>query len=228
MMQKPSYFLTQPPADWGAETLSSFESLFAQAMEQGAESSIAYSLLAPKWQFLCYLCECKNIVLHGSGSPDIAEFEPRQSNDVAEFGDRRAIYAASDGIWAMYFAIVDREGYITSLVNSCIRILDPTGKSEPYYYFSVNGDALPRYPWRTGTIYLLPRDSFEQQPPIQNKGLTIEAAQWASLSPVKPLAKLLVTPEDFPFLSQIAPHDPATLRKRAIADPEGFPWLDEA
>ena len=223
----PSYFLTQPQADWGAETIASFDALFAKAIEHGADTPLVYDLTAPKWQFLNYLCEQKHIVLHGSGNPHIAEFEPRQSNDVSEFGNRRAVYAASDGIWAMYFAIVDRDNHITSLMNVCFRLQEACDKSEPYYFFSVNGDALPHSPWRTGTLYLLPKETFEQQPPMFYHGVQIESAQWASLVPVKPLAKLTIEPYDFPFLDQIVPQDPSIIRERAKIDPDGFPWMDE-
>jgi hypothetical protein len=41
------------------------------------------------------------------------------------------------------------------------------------------------------------------------------------------LAKLSVEPEDFPFLGQVTGHDPALLRERALADPEGFPWRED-
>lgn len=47
-------------------------------------------------------------MLHGTGEPDIALFEPRQPEDLSEFGGRRAVFAAMDGIWPMYFAILDR------------------------------------------------------------------------------------------------------------------------
>jgi hypothetical protein len=224
-MQIPCCFLTRPEADWGAETIASFERLFAQALEDRG-AAIDYRLPAPKWQFLCHLCEHKAIVLHGSGETEITELAPRQSADAAEFGNRRAVYAASDGIWAMYFAIVDRRR-VTSLINACVRVAEPSGRSGPYYFFSVNRDALPYNPWRSGMIYLLPRHSFEPQPLQQYRGAMVEIAQWASRVPVKPLAKLAVAPEDFPFLGQIRPHDPAVIQARAAADPEGFPWLDE-
>jgi hypothetical protein len=214
--------------DLDAQTIASFEKLFADAVEHGEGQEIPYDLAAPKWQFLCYLCDEKNILMHGSGDANIEMFEPRQSNDVFEFGNRRAVYAASDGIWAMYFAIVDRDRYVTSLMNACFRVVNADGsKSGPYYFFSVNGDALPHKPWRQGTIYLLPRDTFEQQPNQVARGITGEIAQWASLTEVRPLAKLAVGPDDFPFLSQIVPHDPQVIRERALSDPEGFPWLDE-
>ncbi len=227
MIEIPPYFLPQPAADWGVETLTSFERLFTQSVEAGAGAEMDYSLSAPKWQFLCYLCERKNLVLHGSGRTDIAEFEPRQSNDVNEFGNRRAVYAASDGLWAMYFAIVDRANHVTSLVNSCFRVIEEGKRSAPYYFFSINGDALPHSPWRKGAVYLLPGDSFERQPNDDYRGAEIELAHWASLVPVRPLAKLAVGPEDFPLLAQILPHDPAVVRARALANPDGFPWLDE-
>jgi hypothetical protein len=165
-------------------------------------------------------------VLHGSGQPGIRVFEPRQSNDLSEFGNRRAVYAASDGIWPIYFAVMDREGGVTSLVNACAWLVGADGgRSGPYYYFSINADALSRRPWRHGTIYILPRVTFEQQPPLHAQGLQVEVAQWASLVPVRPLARLAVEPEDFPFLAQIHAHDPRVLRERAARDPDGFPWL---
>ncbi|MCX6046696.1 MAG: hypothetical protein NT075_16450 [Chloroflexi bacterium] len=228
MTQLASYFLTQPLADWGADTIAAFEQLFAEAVEPGIGAEIAYTLPMPKWQFLCYLCDHKPIVLHGSGNLEIDEFEPRQSNDINEFGNRQAIYAASDGIWPIYFAIVDRDNYVTSLINGCFRIVETAAGNWPsYYFFSINGDALPRDPWRKGMIYLLPRTSFEQQPRQHHQGRELDVAQWASPISVKPLAKLAVGPEDFPFLTQIRPHDPAVIGARARANPDNFPWLDE-
>ncbi len=237
-MQLPSYYLPRPDADWGAETIASFEQLYTQAVEPGTGEWIDYRLPAPKWQFLCHLCDRRHVVLHGSGNPDIAEFEPRQSNDMNAFGNRRAVYAASDGIWAMFFAIADRDHGVTSLGSACFHVVEPGQESGPhsgtysgtysgpYYLFSINGDALPHAPWRNGTIYILPGETFERQPHVRLRGVEVDSAQWASLVPVRPLARLAVAPEDFPFLAQIHPHDPAVIRERALADPDGFPWVD--
>jgi hypothetical protein len=219
-------FLPQPPAHWEAETIACFERLFATTLEGSTGALIDYRLPVPKWQFLSYLCEHKNIVLHGSGKADIDTFEPRKANDVEAFGNRCAVYAASDGIWPIFFAIVARERNVTSLVNGCFRVVEASGRSGWHYYFSINGDALLHKPWRTGTIYLLPADTFEPQPRQRYRGMEIEIPQWASLVDVRALARLGVTPEDFPFLSHIHPHDPAIIRQRAQADPDGFPWHD--
>ena len=217
--------------DLNGEKVAAFERLFADITErskQGEIVDIDYDLPAPKWQFLNWLCDTKDVLVHGSGNSDIEEFEPRQSDDVFEFGNRRAVYAASDGIWAMYFAIVDRDGPVRSLMNACVRLIDEDGsRSDPYYFFSINGDALPLDPWRQGTIYLLPRDTFEQEPPSEMRGIPYETQQWASLVAVKPIGKIAAGPEDFPFLSQMYPHDPEVIRERATRDPEGFPWFDD-
>lgn len=227
-MELPPYFKKRPEAQHDAGTIALFEELYESAVKHGAGDEIDYSLDAPKWQFLCYLSDTKGTLLHGSGNPGIAEFEPRQSNDTSEFGNRRAVYAASDGIWPIYFAVMDRDRYVTSLMNACFRISEGDGKwSDPYYFFSINEDALPYKPWRTGTVYVLPRDGFQQQPPDDYRGVEMEIAQWASPVAVKPLAKLTVQPEDFPFLDNIYAHDPKVIQQKAALDRDGFPWLDD-
>jgi hypothetical protein len=218
----------RPPVELTPEDVASFERLYTEEVEHGTGAEIAYDLLAPKWQFLCYLTDNKGVLVHGSAKQDIEEFEPRQADDVGEFGSRKAVYAASDALWAMYFAVTDRSRGVNSLHNASFRVVQEDGrKSEPYYFFSINSDALPHQPWCNGTIYILPRKGFEAQPPGTLRGMTGEIPQWASLEPVRPLARLNVTPADFPFLAKVRGHDHAVLRERIMRDPEGFPWVDE-
>jgi hypothetical protein len=208
------------------ETLAAFDELFEAARETGG--TIEYRLAAPRWQFLCHLADSKEVVLHGSGNPAIEEFEPRQSNDVNAFGDRKAVYAAGDGLWPMYFAILDRERFPMSLINAASRIeLGGGRRSEPYYFFSISASALAQRPFRRGSIYLLPRTRFEQQGPIPFGGRTAWVPQWASLVPVRPIARLEVGPEDFPLLDRLRGHDDESTFARARANPDGFPWLEE-
>ena len=227
-MQHPDYFLTRPPLDLTSTMRAAFARLYAEIMRLGHGQDVNYTLAAPKWQFLSWLCDTQDILLHGSGNPDIQEFEPRKSDDLNEFGDRQAVYAASDGIWPIYFAIVDRDRSVRSLINGCSRVLGPDGtRSDPYYFFSIDDDVLPHQPWRFGTIYILPRAGFTQQAPASYRGMTVEIAQWASPNPVRPLARMTVGPADFPFLAQIRGHDMAVVSRRAARDPSGFPWVDE-
>jgi hypothetical protein len=115
-----------------------------------------------------------------------------------------------------------------SLINSSMRLGLPDGRqTDPYYFFSISDKALVQRPFRTGTIYLLPRAGFVQQPPLRSGGREIHLAHWASRAPVRPLARFTVRPEDFPFLARMRGHDDETTFARARADPDGFPWVDE-
>src|SRR5262245_39046029 len=227
-MLLPDYWLTRPSVSFDDRAQLAFDELLKTTLASGGCPTIPYTLPWPKWQFLCHIADHHDIALHGSGDPDIALFEPRQSNDLGEFGNQKAVYAASDGLWAMFFAIVDRER-TRSVTNACVRLADPTGTIHgPYYVFSVSQSALPGQPWRTGTVYLLPRQTFTTQPPLTFGPNEVHIAQLASLVPVQPLAKLTITPADFPFLLQIRGHDDDRLQEYATALQTGAPWPDDA
>lgn len=227
-MNLPDYWMTRPKADFDEETRTAFDELLASTLSLGGCPTIQFSLSSAKWQFLCHVADHHDIALHGSGDPDIALFEPRQANDLTEFGAQKAVYAASDGLWAMFFAIVDRER-VSSITNACVRVEDPTGAIHgPFYVFSVSQSALPDQPWRTGTVYLLPRKTFMTQAPMEADSNRVHIAQLASLEPVQPLAKLTVLPTDFPFLAQIRGHDDQRLQEYATALQTGAPWPDES
>ncbi len=227
-MQLPAYWLPRPAFTLDRATRAAFDALLERAIASGPATPIEYSLDAPKWQFLCYIAEERGIALHGSGNPNIARFEPNQPGDVNEFGAQLAVYAAADGIWPMYFAIVDRERYPTSLVNGCIRVATPdSALSEPYYLFSVGRHILGHRPWRQGTVYLLPKESFVAEPPFDVGPVAIHTAQLASPVPVTPLAKLAIGPEDFPFLAEMRAHDDERLAIYGEAIRSAAPWPDE-
>lgn len=223
-MLLPDYWLPRPSMKLDESTRNAFDALLNTTLSTGGCPTIQYTLPWPKWQFLCYLADQQEMALHGSGDPNITLFEPRQPQDLTEFGNQKAIYAAADGLWAMFFAIVDRER-VGSIANACIRLADEAGTLHgPYYIFSVSQTALPHQPWRTGTVYLLPRHSFLVQPPITLNGTEVHIAQLASLTPVPPVAKLTVTPADFPFLAQIRGHEDQRLQEYATAMQTGAPW----
>ena len=223
-MMLPDYWLKRPSLNFDDKTQIAFDELLKTTLSIGGCPAIDFTLPLPKWQFLCYVADHHDIALHGSGDPDIALFEPRQANDLTEFGNQKAIYAASDGLWAMFFAIIDRER-LRSITNACIRLVDETGTFHgPYYVFSVSQFALASQPWRTGSVYLLPGGTFTAQPPLAFGSHEVHIAQLASTVPVQPLAKLTVTPADFPFLMQIRGHDDDRLQEYATALQTGAPW----
>jgi hypothetical protein len=206
-------------------TRSDFERLFARVKAEGTNARIDYALPAPKWQFLCYLADQLGVILHGTGDPDIQVFEPRPSSDLTEFGAQTAVYAAGDGLWALFFAILDRENYPMATTNACVRLVDAVGQvSEPCYVFSISQPALRQQPWRKGTVYLLPGDTFINQPSLSFGPYEVRIPQLASLVSVKPFAHLEVAPQDFPFLKDIRGIDDSRLAEYGQALQAGAPW----
>jgi hypothetical protein len=224
-MDTPSFLLPRPCFDKSPEMVAAFDNLF-QSTPIGA--LIDYSLPFPKWQFLSYLCETKNLVLHGSQNLEIGQVEPRQANDKKAFSNQVAIYATTDGIFVIYFAILNRRKHPEmTLFNTCFQArISPDQFSEPLYFFSITQSVLIQKPWCTGAIYILPRQFFIQESTQQAQGTEIIFSHWISSQSAQPIAKLLVEPDDFPFLDQIRGHNNEKLTQLASANPNGFPWLD--
>ena len=225
-MELPDYWLTRPSAVIEPEAVRAFDELWASTCVRGAGTLVEYDLPWPKWQFVCHLTDRLGLAAHGSGDPSIEEFEPRQPSDLTEFGNRRMVYAASDAIWAMFFAVVDRDR-VDTIGNAAVRIEEDGLTTGPFYVFAVSRSALPLRPWRTGTLYLLPRDPFEQQPSMPFGRATVRFEQLASPQPVRPLAKLTIAPDDFPFLADVRGLDDARLQEYADAMMTGSPWPEE-
>ena len=224
-MQPLDFLLPRPSIEFTSVKKKAFDRLWRSSHKEGF---IDYNLPYPKWQFLSYLCTMDELVLHGSQNKNIGVVEPRQANDQRAFSNQRAIYATTDGIWVIYFAILDREKYPQmSLFNSCLQTRLLTNElSEPLYFFSISHSALIQKPWCEGAIYILPRQSFHQEDPQQMQGAEIIFPHWISSAPVNPMAKVLVQPKDFPFLDQIHGHHDQKLVQLAASKPDGFPWPD--
>ena len=177
------------------------------------------------WKFLVGLADRRLIAFHGTGNPGIESFERRRPIDFAPFGDQEAVFATSDPIWAMFYAIVDRDNHDTTLNNGCIVVLDSEGRpGTPHYYFSVGRRAVQKQPWRSGYVYFLPADTFVEQAAGEYAGLSARILQLASPVPVAPLARLRVAPADFPFLAQIRGHEDERLAEYAQAVMTAGPW----
>lgn len=177
-----------------------------------------------RWKLLSALADRRRIAFHGTGDGDIDSFEPRQPIDFAPFGDQKAVFATSDPVWAMFYAIVDRDRHEITLNNGCIFLLDPPGP--PHYFFSISSGVLPEQPWRSGYVYLLPAETFVEQPGGEYGGYQARIPQLASPVPVEPFARLRVSPGDFPFLGQIRGHDDRRLSEYAQAVMAAAPWPD--
>jgi hypothetical protein len=228
LVQLPSYWLPRPRADTNPETRRAFDAIWRSALDKGSSPLIEVPLPAPKWQFLCHLDDELGLAFHGSTRPDIEVFEPRQAEDLREFGNQKAVYAAGDGIWAMFFAVVDRRR-VRTVMNACIRLAVPGGEvGPPLYVFSISRAAKAKEAWRQGTVYVLPRESFVLQPPFPFGDYRVQIPQLASFVPVRPLARITVDPSDLPFLAKVRSHEDDRLEEYTRALETGSPWPGEA
>jgi hypothetical protein len=228
----PDYWIERPPLNWSPSAEAAIEAFLAAIDESQSIPLDVNALLrghdefAP-WELLSGVAERRRIAFHGTGDATVESFEPRQPVDFAPFGDQKAVFATSDPIWAMFYAIVDRDSHDITLNNGCIVVLDANGDpGTPHYYFSISRATLPQRPWRTGYVYLLPIEGFVEQAAGPYGGQVARVPQLASPAPVRPLARMQVSPSDFPFLAQIRGHDDERLSEYAQAVMAAAPWPD--
>ncbi len=226
-MPIPEYWLERPKFELMKAHKEELEHLYQDILKNPNAPWIEH-VPVPKWVFLCWLVEEKSVLLHGSSNPDISLFEPRapDAKDDDEFSQQTAVFAASEGIWPMFYAILDR-GLRPRFLNSAVRLELLDGWSDTRYFFSVNDVVFKQNPWREGAVYILPKEGFVLEPPNEVAGgFTVQDPHWANVNLVKPLAKLKILPRDFPFLAQVRGHDNDVVQARAKANPSGFPWLE--
>jgi hypothetical protein len=225
----PDYWIERPPlraaraAEAAADAFLELADASAGMQLLDVDAFLRETPRVVRWQFLCNLAARRRIAFHGTRDPQIERFEPREPLDFAPFGQQRAVFATSDPIWAMFYAIVDRDRYGLTLNNGCL-VLEHSG--DAYYYFSVSRQALSLRPWRTGYLYLLPADSFVEQPGAVYAGYRARVPQLASPVAVTPFARLRVEPRSFPFLRRIRGHDDERLGDYAQAVMAAAPWPD--
>jgi len=194
-------FLPEPTWAPNEERRRAFEALFLKAFSLGLEQPIDYTLPYPRHEFLRYLVAQQDVVLYGSNQPDIIVIEPQEQYDLS--GQRmRGVIATGDGIWPIFHAILDREQYTGSVRSGAFVVKITRAQERRYYYFSLNPTLHNLRPWRTGMVYILPRPAFT---PLSSS--VVRYDEWVCPKPVRPIAKIAVTPQDFPFLHQVSAHE---------------------
>jgi hypothetical protein len=201
----PGYGLAAPDVAPDADRDARFASL-ARHMADGAE--LDWSLPYPKHEFVRWLGSLDRFIFHGSNKTTIDEFLPVRTSmelyDLGQRGNLGATYGTHDGLWAMFFAVVDRSKIQGSIRNGVTTFAAPDGRTVDRYQFSIDARALPDRPFTTGALYVLPRDTFRRLPMWPDGPASNE---WASVEPVRPLGRLAIAPDDFPFLEAIGAHD---------------------
>jgi hypothetical protein len=168
----------------------------ADALLAGEDVSIP----EPRLEFLRWLAEHRPVVFHGSPRDDLTELSTeRRSRDATAWGDQQAVYASSDPVWAIYFACLRRDRGFTGTKNGSMG--KPGGPLYPrrYFFLHNHGSASPGR-LGPGSLYMLPPDTFVADAPLLG---VLDTAHLVSHVPVRPLARIDVTPEDFPFRDRI-------------------------
>ncbi len=180
-----------------------FNRLFNTWLPVRAERPIEYDLPYPKIDFLNYLCDWRGLVVHGSNLPDLKTLEPiRSSHDVTEFGNRPQIFASPDAVWALWFAILDREKCRRTR-NGCVAI-GSGARREKYYHFELESALKDQFPFTAGTLYFARAEDIPSRHRIRALAFFGgEYEEWGSETPVKPVAQIRVEPADFPYLDQV-------------------------
>ncbi len=207
----PGSGLAAPPLVIDEDIERRYRALFDEITTTQDGRTIDDDLPTPPTPFVQWLMARDTVIFHGSNRRDIDEFRPvRASMELGDTGGRGnlgAVYGTHDGLWSMFFAVVDRRRLEGSIRNGVIRY-QSADETLDLYHFSIHHELLEHAPFTTGALYLLPRGSFERLPFYPGGPLSNE---WASHEPVRPLARLTIRPEDFPFLSKIGGHDDSVL-----------------
>ena len=188
-------FVRTPPMACDVERDSAFDELLEGVLQNNLET-IPYTLPYPKHEFLIHLSKKDKYLMHGSPQGDIRVFEPRAQTTF--YGKQvKAVFASSDGIWSMFFAILDRT-LLSQYRNGCFSV-DKNSAIRNRYFFSVPAGMLERNPWVHGFVYVLPELGFKQSDTPN---------EWICPQSVVPLTKLHVIHSDFPFLARITEYKP--------------------
>lgn len=200
--------LTQPTVDLD-RIAEDCERQWAQA----SGGDLDYRIDVPKWQFLHYLVERHQVVLHGSPTPGIDVLTPRsRSWGGGRTSGQPGVFAVDHALFAMYFAIMDN-GKVSYKSNGIWTSKRPDGSAVRSFRLAIEFAGLAARPFHDGTIYILPAETFTMM------------GELTSLVPVRPYARLAISPSDHPVLEHIWGSDVGPLSTQFG---DRFPFLRDA
>ncbi|MBI1296287.1 hypothetical protein GC175_15130 [bacterium] len=202
--------LLAPPLHLDAAKEAAFAALLADILA-GEIDWIDDRLHYPKHEFIQYVMAQDVVLFHSSNRDDIEVFEPVRKSvelrDETGRGNQQGIYATHDGLWSMFFGVVNRGQLQGSIRNGVSHFQNRAGDELAAYNFSINQHQLAERPYCDGALYFLPRDRFTRLMLFGD----LPSNEWVCREQLRPLARLHLTPNDFPFLDQIAGHDDGPL-----------------
>lgn len=183
----------------------------------------------PRWIFLDWLAR-QGYLLHGSSVKDLSELHPQTKDyqQADEFSNTYGVYAASDGIWPMMYAL--RGPKARGQLDMCLQLKTPQDWSKKVYFYSLGRqDFITPITdlMSSGFVYVLDSTGFLPSPAYQHGSLgLVKEAHWVNPKPVKTLMCIPVQPNDFPLPIHL--HQADEVKRRSDIDPWDFPWLDSS
>lgn len=178
----------------------SFERFAIDALDHHGGGHTPYDLPYPKHEFLRWLSRARAVLFHGSTGERRDQLDPRTARGLDRAGRQRAVYASPWPLYSMWFAVLNRRWPFIWTTNGS-RAADEVDQWDRVYWFKVNRWARRLSLLVDGTLYVFARDKFR---PADGASSNDEhPGQWVCREPVRPLYGLAVSPDDFPFASQV-------------------------
>ena len=206
------FFAQATPIQLSSRKKDDFASMWLSATAGHTGPEIRYGSEYPKHDFLSYLVKNEDVILHGSPIPGIEMLNVEGNSGL--FGDEKVtgVYATNDPAVALYFAVF-KHGESTGAVDGVFRGTGQRAQST-FYHFAACADSFEKCPWSEGTVYIVPREGFDDS----GAGLIRRKS-------TRPLARLAVSPSDFPYRHQVRGYSHIDLRY--FGDPF-LPFLNDA
>jgi len=192
-------FMKAPAFQLDIAKVTAFEILIQTQLEPAAGRELRYDCPYPKIDFLRYLTS-RGYLIQGAKTLRSDPLKPLPQTDWQDL-PMNAVIASSDGIWPLFFALLNRSALRGTLRDACFVVEVSPEQSERYYFFSVNQASLKPDLWSDGMIYILPQETFSPT----TRG-PVHMDEWASPKTVPIAAQLPVSPQDFPFLKHVTGH----------------------
>ncbi|WP_025028922.1 hypothetical protein [Caldalkalibacillus mannanilyticus] len=189
-----SLFYPAPSINIDEEQEKQFKKLVDTMMNNRGEL-IDYPSNFPKYHFIKYMSQTGKFVFHGSNNHDIEIFEPREQT-LYNNKLTKAIFASTDPIWPIFYAVLRRDNVVASFRNGCL-----VHRNQRYHYYSLNQSTIRNDPWTEGMLYILPNQTF-----FKSGNGRVQFDEWISHEPVAPIGKIPVSVDDFFYHNKVSVH----------------------
>lgn len=211
--------LTQAPTQmWDVDTRRKCEKAFCSS---DIERCLVLSNVA-KATFLDYLVEFQGCLLFGSNAAHLTELPLISlSKNLIGYDNPRHL-AFSSSVEAIYHAILDHHRLNArgkSQQTTVVLPFDTPNVSEKRFYYALDYRVVSDAPWRQGTVYVFRKSDFAED---------YLKMPFRADSPIRPILKIAVTPQDWPLLGQVHAVDHTMQNNRQKEELNGYPYVKDA